>query len=446
MRKATTASPRATGRRARGAGAGRRARSARGVGPVGSGVRSISILWMADRSHARRNPRAWLPGIAIALAIGLCYGPFLDRGFTSEDFLLIRFLAEHPPWQGFWTALGEPWLGISGILFIRPISTLLYGIEIAAFGAVPFAYNLVHLLVHVGNALLVASTARALGLERAAALGAGLLFGLYPLHPNAVLFTASFATLIGGAFVLGSFRLYLWSSATGRRAPWIAAMVAFVLALGSYETSIVLPLWLAAHEVLTARDRRWRRSLVSLLPFGLLVGAVLGVPAPRAGLDAGRLRGSRPGDPAARLAELDAGSGHVHRSTPRADLRTAAVQAGSRSGSPPGRRRPGDLARAAGAASWVGCQRLADLAPRRARHGVEHGAVRVPPGGSRQWPLLVSGRRRRGTCFGRARPERGTGARPADHSVALLRCARGRFGLAARRLSGNLPRRCADRR
>ena len=56
--------------------------------------------------------------LAPALAV-LAYGLAWGRYFTSEDFLLVRFLGERPPWRdpGLWT---ERWLGVTVVGFYRP--------------------------------------------------------------------------------------------------------------------------------------------------------------------------------------------------------------------------------------------------------------------------------------------------------------------------------------
>lgn len=223
---------------------------------------------------AARPPR-WAAPAVLAAVVLATYGPLLGRSFTSEDFLLIRFLGEHPPW-GDWRALfAEPWLGIAGIRFYRPVSTLLYGLEIAAFGAAPFGYNLVHVLLHGVNVLLFRGIAGRL-IAPWAAFAAALLFALHPLHPNAVIFGASFATLFAGTFLLGAFLAYRRFRETGSRPAWAAAFALFALGLGSYEAAAVFPAWLLAHDLLFPGEppRRARRLLPSL-PFFALLGAYL---------------------------------------------------------------------------------------------------------------------------------------------------------------------------
>ncbi|HEV8629286.1 MAG TPA: hypothetical protein VGV61_03145 [Thermoanaerobaculia bacterium] len=233
----------------------------------------------------RRRPHALLaPALPLAAMVA-CYAPALSRGFTSEDFLLIRYLGQHPPWeQG--ASLFGPWLGIAGIQFFRPVSTLLFALEIAAFGTFARGYLAVHLLVHALAILLVWAIARQLARPLGATIAglsgaaAALLFALYPLHPNAVVFVASFATLYGGLFALLAFFAYLryrQESGGKARAFWLLALAAFVLALGSYEAAAVVPVWLVAHDhlVLPSGTRPHRQRIRGWLPFAALLGAYL---------------------------------------------------------------------------------------------------------------------------------------------------------------------------
>ena len=234
------------------------------------------------RSTGRRAEAAapWLVS-AVVLAF---YSRVLGRSFTSEDFLLVRFLGENPPWRDLLSLFTSPWLGISVVKFYRPVSTLLYGMEIAAFGANPVGYNVVHVLVHALNAVLVWAIARRLertiddGKDRdeIAPLAAALLFAVYPLHPNAVIFGASFATLFAATFLFGSLLAWQRFRESGSRWRQALALASFALALGSYEAAAVFPFVIAAHDHLLCRPIGARRPHLALLPgylpFFLLVG------------------------------------------------------------------------------------------------------------------------------------------------------------------------------
>lgn len=214
----------------------------------------------------------WLaPWLVAAVALAF-YLPLLDRYFTSEDFLLVRFLAENPPWRNLPALFCEPWLQISVVKFWRPVSTMLYGLEVAAFGANPTGYNLIHILVHACNSMLVWSLARQLSRGNAVApLGAGLLFAIYPLHPNAVIWGAGFATLFAAMFVLAAMHFYLKFRETGSRLNQALSLGLFALGLGSYESTAVLPPVLATYDHLQA-GRRHMQRVAGYLPFFVLLG------------------------------------------------------------------------------------------------------------------------------------------------------------------------------
>lgn len=214
-----------------------------------------------------------LPPLVLCASVLAFYARALTRPFTSEDFLLIRFLGENPPWRDLRSLFTAPWLGISVVKFYRPVATLLYGIEIALFGGHPLGYNAVHLLVHMANTLLLWAIVRrlcqAFNSGPTTPFTAALLFALYPLHPNAILFGASFATLFGAAFFLAAMLAYQRFREGGSAAWWGGALAFFVLALGCYEAAVVLPLLLAAYDHLVAVRKR---PAPGYLPFFAVLG------------------------------------------------------------------------------------------------------------------------------------------------------------------------------
>ncbi|MCP3959554.1 MAG: hypothetical protein GY719_17030 [bacterium] len=108
-----------------------------------------------------------------------------------------------------------------------------------------------------------------------AAWVAALVFALHPLHPNTVLFVASFATLFGASFALISLLAYERHRSTSGGPALIASLASFVLALGCYEQAVILPLLAWAHELLEAwrrRSLRWRAVLPRVLPFAGILG------------------------------------------------------------------------------------------------------------------------------------------------------------------------------
>ena len=268
----------------------------------------------ADPRNARRT--GWLTATALVV-VTLVYLPHLGKGFVSEDFLLVALHRENPPWRDLSATFGEPWLGMRLFEFYRPVAVLLFGLESVLFGASSLPYNAVHLAVHLFATWIVSRILVRLlagpGSEADASLVAPavfcgtLLFGLYPLAPNSVLFAASFANLFGAAATLAATLLYLrWhdgvQSAFGlpTRVP-SAALAVYALAIGCYESSIVLPLWLGLLALTQVPPHRSRSSsLVALAPFVVLTLAYLGF---RASLFGEPLGGY--GEVAGRLRTLD---------------------------------------------------------------------------------------------------------------------------------------------
>ncbi len=212
------------------------------------------------------------PACHLAVLAALCalaYGRALGRSFVSEDFLILRQLAESPLWPTAWAHLTGPLLEVTFVGFYRPVSAFLLHLEVLLFGAAPAPYLALHLAVHVANAALVHRLALAWGGGcRATAAGVAVVFALHPLHPNTVVFVASFATLFGAAFLFASLVLYERSLAGSGARALAGSVLLFALALGSYEQAVVLPVLIAARELLAATGRKGLgRRLRRLGPF-----------------------------------------------------------------------------------------------------------------------------------------------------------------------------------
>lgn len=219
--------------------------------------------------------KGFLAGDALIAGVTLSlYAPILGRGFVSEDFVILRTLDGYGLRELAREFTG-PWLG--ALDFYRPVSTLILLSFWSLVGASPLAFDVLHLAVHVICALLVR---RLVGSRcgSTAGVGAGLLFALFPLHPNTVSFLASFATLYSTGFALCALRAF----DTGRVSSGFVAMAA---ALWSYEGAVgavvsgsLLVLFEGRDTWKEPRRRRIALGLLGLLTAYLLVRAgALGV-------------------------------------------------------------------------------------------------------------------------------------------------------------------------
>lgn len=240
----------------------------------------------------RRTPRhvlLLLPGIVALLA----YGLFVDQYFVSEDFAILAVLMSDGAAGRVLRMFTGTWLGIDFVLFYRPLSTAMLWIESLAFGTWSPGYKIVHVLVHAGNATLVGCATRTLlqQLEpRSQAAVAGIdgrarialvatvvatLWAIYPLHPNAVLFIGSFASLFGASWQLIAWLLWLrWraDATRGDASAWLA-LGSLAAALLSYEAAFAAPIVIVAMEVLLPGGPRPRRARWALLAGVAIVAA-----------------------------------------------------------------------------------------------------------------------------------------------------------------------------
>lgn len=218
------------------------------------------------------------------LVAWLTYLPAARKGFVSEDFVIFGSLSRSGVWETFWKNLTGPWLDLAIVDFYRPLSTLVLHAEWKLFGLWHPGYVLTHAAIHglcaVALARLLHSlcepesdvAAESTSLSASAHLIA-LLWALHPLHPNAVAFLASFATLFAAALVLAGLLVVLVA-----RRPRAGAVI-LLLACLCYEQAIVGPALLLLLAVATRRVD-WRSLLPALaVPpvFLLLRGAALGV-------------------------------------------------------------------------------------------------------------------------------------------------------------------------
>ena len=241
-----------------------------------------SLLARAGRLiRLAQYPQIVLWPALMSLCVVALYMPSMGRGFVSEDFVIFRLFYEAEQSGGLWALafrhFTDAWLGITVVSFYRPLSSLILQLEWLAFGPWATGYLWAHLLVHLGNTFLVKDLLfrlRPPGRHAIPHLAAGI-FALYPLHPNTVVFIASFATLWAGTFMLLCVRFYL----ERRRIP---ALLMLTAALLCYEQAVILPVCLLVLELASSPDKPWHRALWSRVwqrqrTFWILLLAYLGI-------------------------------------------------------------------------------------------------------------------------------------------------------------------------
>ena len=131
----------------------------------------------------------------------------------------------------------------------RPLKNVLAIVTYKIWGLNTFGYHLNGFLLHLFSTILVFYISLRLFKKENAAFFAALIFAVHPIHTERVAgMTASF-DLLGIAFYLLSFLMYLKFREAGSRKYFYYSLFAFVIALLSSEEAITLPLVVIGYEM-----------------------------------------------------------------------------------------------------------------------------------------------------------------------------------------------------
>lgn len=233
-------------------------------------------------------------GVVGVLALtALLYLPSLRGGFMADDwyhrvaldqltsifterlnlFTLVKSSEEIIAFKSFGLM---PWWTSEDmrIAFFRPIPSILHWLEYRLFGHDAAVAHLVGIGWYVLSIWLVSRVLSRFLPERSPAhVLAVLIFALDDAHALNIAWIANRNETIGGSFVLLSLLAWLrWREGRGRLHAPLAAL-AYVAALLSKESALVLPLFLAAHALVfpaRAGERLWIRVKPYLWFFAVL--------------------------------------------------------------------------------------------------------------------------------------------------------------------------------
>lgn len=214
------------------------------------------------------------PPLRLWMALALTFAAYIacvSAGYIWDDeaLILLNQALVHPTFR---TILGSDLWCCSGTAasgYWRPLTTLSFYADVAAFGFQPAWGHLHSLAWHLLCTTLVARlVGNRHGGERGAV--AALIFGLHPILSEAVVWIAARNDLMATAFAVGALL------AVDRRKPVLAAICALAAAL-SKESSFLLPalvvLWVGGHEGLAGVKAR--RGAIGATALGLGVALAL---------------------------------------------------------------------------------------------------------------------------------------------------------------------------
>ncbi len=242
---------------------------------------------MAKRPETRTwqsllNDLRMQTALVFALAFAL-YANTLGHGFVLDDGLVlsdnayvhlgIRGIPDILSHDSFHGTLGDS-ENLSGGRY-RPLSLVMFALEVSFFGMKPFAHHLVNVLLYclVGVVLLRWSRRVVFKEHPLAALAVSLLFVVHPVHTEVVANIKSRDELLSLLFILLTLG-YLLRDRPGSAGDRWKAAGCFALALVSKENGIVL-LGIAPLAMFTFAAKSWGRALKDCWPLGVVALAYL---------------------------------------------------------------------------------------------------------------------------------------------------------------------------
>lgn len=196
------------------------------------------------------------------------YSRTLGFEFVHDDFLQIvnnpalhswsylpQYFTEHV-----WAAV---YPGTPGNYY-RPIFLIWCRLNDAAFGNQAGWWHLTTVLAHLAATAMVYFLVLRLVQDRLSAGIAALVFGLDPIHIEAVAWISGVTEPLLGVFLIGSFLCYLKAREEGARSgPWMGISLSlYILGMLEKETTLILPALICVYEWLygtaIGQDHGWR--------------------------------------------------------------------------------------------------------------------------------------------------------------------------------------------
>lgn len=262
----------------------------------GLGLNGIIVSFESQRSMLSNGsdlakPPLLSPRAQNLLLIFACLLPVLayqrsfSASFVYDDQLLIL---KNPNIHSLhnWTALftKSMWTFIQNVdlIYYRPLTLLFFSLEYRLFGDQPMGWHLVSVLLHVIVTGLVFWTGKAVLKNRAAAVFAALLFGVYPINTEVACWAVAANESLLAVAVLAAFGAFvLWHEKARHHFGWLClSLVCFASALLIKETAVILPpvvFWYALSR--NHKESQWGRriiqSAIDAIPYGLVMAIML---------------------------------------------------------------------------------------------------------------------------------------------------------------------------
>ena len=145
-----------------------------------------------------------------------------------------------------------------------PIIYTSFWIEYQIWGAKPYGYHLINIILHAINVLLLWILLRRLAIP--GALLAAAIFALHPVHVESVAWITERKNVLSAMFYLIAFLYYMKFEENGHRKDYIVSLIIFVCALLSKTITVSLPIAILLY-LYWKRDKLSIKDFINTVPF-----------------------------------------------------------------------------------------------------------------------------------------------------------------------------------
>jgi tetratricopeptide (TPR) repeat protein len=189
------------------------------------------------------------------LVTAIAYLRSLGNEFVFDDVLMINANTYIGQWSFLWRSMVNDlwWFRDPNHLpysaYYRPLQDIWLALNFHLFGFNPAGWHAMMIMLHLVAVWLVYQIVRVIAPGAWRAVVAALLFGLIPVHAEAVVWATAIPLPLSATFELGAFYLFLTRETSPRR-NWALSLFLYALALLSHESAVAFPGLVAAYALL----------------------------------------------------------------------------------------------------------------------------------------------------------------------------------------------------
>lgn len=219
--------------------------------------------------------RKWITAFFIvSLLVFIADFPSLKYGFSQDDF--IHLSASQASSAQEFLNFFNPFYQYPDIFFYRPLTTQVYFfINKTLFGLNPVPFHIESLILHLVNSILFFLIIKKIWQNKNIAFVSALFYAVSAAHFLSLYYISAFQQVCRTFFIFLSILMFFKYQDTKQKSAYLGSLIAFLAALLSKETSIVLPLLFLPLEILRNRTGKLKTitqmAIKSTIPFVVVV-------------------------------------------------------------------------------------------------------------------------------------------------------------------------------